>query len=93
MSTQFDFFDAPRGVPGDVAAAFERFAFEVISMGFEHYSADAVLHRVRWHFTIEKGVRTFKCNNNWTAKLARWFIARHPHRADFFALRRSKEDA
>ena len=90
---QFDLFDGPKGVPADVSAAFERFTFEVIAGGFDHYSADAILHRIRWHFTIERGIRTFKCNNNWTAALARWFMLKHPARDGFFATRRSKEDA
>ena len=79
----------PTVVPEDVVEVFERLAFNVIERGFEHYSARALLHRIRWHYRIEKGERDFKCNNNWTARLARWFMAEHPQHAGFFITRES----
>jgi hypothetical protein len=36
---------------------------------------------------IERGLREFKCNDHWTAPLARWFMKRHPQLEDFFELR------
>jgi len=78
----------PSGVPVDVAQHFERITLELIGIGFKRHSADAILHRIRWHFQVERGVRTFKCNNNWTALLARWFINRHPEADEFFEPRR-----
>jgi len=80
----------PDGVPANVCLTFERLANEVRALGFERYSADAVLHRVRWHWQIEKGERGFRCNNNWTAPLARWFAARNPDAASFFEMREAK---
>lgn len=74
-------------VPLEVRGHFERLALEVAARGFTHYSSDAILHRIRWHYHVEKGDREFTCNNNWTAPLARWFIARHPDMAKFFELR------
>ena len=55
--------------------------------GHQHYSADAILHRIRWEFQIVRGMRKFKANNNWTAPLARWFLNRHPEMPGFFSLR------
>ena len=47
---------------------FDRFTQQVISRGFDRYSADAILHRVRWHTTIETtDDEGFKINNNWAA--------------------------
>lgn len=77
----------PIGVPEDVCILFERFALEIAERGFERYSADAILHRIRWHYQIDNGVREFKCNNNWTSALARWFIAQHPKLKNFFETR------
>jgi hypothetical protein len=89
---QFDLFDGPKGVPADVAKLFEEMAFSVIKAGYDRYSARSIIHRIRWHYHIDRGVRTFKCNNNWTPALARWFMAKHPTRAGFFETRESRSD-
>jgi hypothetical protein len=77
----------PEGVPLDVCVLFERLALQIIAKGFRYYSADAILHRIRWEEHIEKGNADFKANNNWTSQLARWFIANHPRHKDFFETR------
>lgn len=77
----------PDGIPADVCQQFEAAALGLFQSGFSRYSADAVLHRVRWHMHVERGNRGFKANNNWTAPLARWFLARNPKAAGFFELR------
>jgi hypothetical protein len=75
------------GIPGAVLELFERLANHLVETGWNHYSADAILHRVRWHFQVEKGDREFKCNNNWTSHLARWWMDRHPEHSEFFETR------
>lgn len=80
----------PAGIPEDVARLFEALALEVIGAGFERYSSDAILHQIRWKEHIERGNRNFTCNNNWTASLARWFMARHPEHRGFFETRETK---
>lgn len=77
----------PDGIPADVCLYFERLALELHGAGFSRYSADAVLHRIRWHWQVERGDRGFKANNNWTAPLARWFLKRNPKAEGFFELR------
>lgn len=77
----------PVDVPRDVCVLFERLALEVWSKGYRHYSSDAILHRIRWSYHIERGQRDFKCNDHWTATLARWFLLRHPKMEGFFELR------
>lgn len=77
----------PNGIPPDVCLSFEKLALELLAMNFKRYSADALLHRVRWHWQVERGDRGFRCNNNWTAPLARWFLDRNPQAAGFFELR------
>jgi hypothetical protein len=77
----------PDGVPPDVCELFEKLAMEVSRRGHKRYSSDAILHRIRWHFHIDRGDMAFKANNNWTAPLARWFLANHPELSGFFELR------
>src|SRR5215475_1663948 len=82
----------PTGVPPEVLALFEKLALQIKGDGFSRYSADAILHRIRWHFHMERGMRDFKCNNNWTSAMARWAISRHPKLVEFFELRRSPNE-
>lgn len=88
---QSDLFDPPRPskVPLDVIYLFEKLALQVFAAGFEHYSADEILHRIRWHHHVDVGDRSFKCNNNWTAPLSRWFMLKHPEVGRFFRIRAS----
>lgn len=78
---------APDGVPEEISGLFERLALSVAEKGFGRYSADAILHQVRWHYHVVRGDREFKCNDHWTAPLARWFLQRHPELPGFFETR------
>lgn len=80
----------PEGVPAEVCALFEKVALDLVAGGFEHYSADAVLHRIRWEANVERGNRDFKVNNDHAAPLARWFMKRHPEARGFFELRAAR---
>jgi hypothetical protein len=80
----------PDGVPAEVCRFFEATALDLMRAGFERYSADAILHRARWSWQVERGDRGFKINNCWSAPLARWFLARHPEAAGFFELRTAR---
>lgn len=77
----------PEGIPEDVAALYEKLTLDVIASGFVRYSSDAILHRIRWFHHVERGDVDFKCNDHWTAPLARWFMALHPSHAGFFETR------
>lgn len=74
-------------IPPDVRAQFEKLALHLINSGWAKYSADAILHRIRWHMRVERNIRDFKCNNNWTSHLARWFADKHPEHSEFFNYR------
>ena len=76
-------------IPLEIVDKFEALALTVAARGFRRYSARAIMHRLRWHHHIEKGDRAFKCNNNWTPELARWFLDVHPEHPGFFELRSS----
>jgi hypothetical protein len=71
---------------------FVRFTFDAINAGHRNYSADAVLHRVRWETSVASKGAEFKCNNNWTAFYARKFHKLYPQHKGFFRLRVSKAD-
>ena len=81
----------PADVPVEVCDLFERFALDIHRRGFTRYSADAVLHRLRWHMHIDQGNREYVCNNNWTSVLARWFLRKHPECGQFFELRERRK--
>jgi len=76
----------------EVWALFERFTLQLIARGFQHHSADAVLHRVRWETSANADGKPFKLNNNYTPYFARKFHRAHPHLAGFFRNRKSKAD-
>jgi membrane-bound lytic murein transglycosylase B len=76
-------------IPKEVKDMFLQMANYLRSQGWQRYSSDAIVHRIRWHFRVDKGERDFKCNNNWTARLARWAIATQPDLDGFFELRES----
>ena len=82
----------PQDCPAEIVGLFERFALELIGTGFARYSARAIIHRIRWHQQVERGDRDFKCNNNWTPGLARWFMKVHPLHDGFFETRESGKD-
>lgn len=79
----------PPDIPIEVCDKFIELAREVKRTGLRRYSADAILHRIRWHFIIEQRRGNWKCNNNLTAPLARWAMTHHPDLAGFFATRAS----
>jgi hypothetical protein len=64
---------------------------EVREAGETHWSADGVLHVMRYR-RLRKQWDGPKVNNNWSAYLARRWRAAHPEAPEFFALRRSKHD-
>jgi hypothetical protein len=69
---------------------FVRFTLEAIAAGHQHYSADAIVHRIRWHTGVETRGDEFKINNNHVAFMARRFAAEHPAHGSFFRKREQK---
>jgi hypothetical protein len=77
------------GIPTAVVAMFEQLASRLLHEGHKQYSARAIMHRIRWHYTVEKGDRSFKCNNNWTPRLSRRLMHDRPEFEEFFEIRAS----
>lgn len=63
---------------------FVEFTWQLITKGFEHYSADAVVHRIRWHSAVETTGGEYKINNNFVAGYARLFNYNYPSHRGFF---------
>lgn len=70
-------------IPIDVLWEFETKAIRAWKAGIRHYSSDALLHAIRWEQQIERGDRKYRCNDHWTAPLARWFMDKHPDKPLF----------
>ena len=62
------------------------YTLELIERGFQHGSADAVMHRVRWE-TEEGNDEGWKINNNFVAFYARRFGREYPEFSGFFRTR------
>ena len=72
----------------EVWREFERITLSFIHRGWRHYSADGVMHIVRYHTQAgDASGDTYKINNNHVSWYARKFAAAHPQHADFFAFR------
>ena len=76
----------------DIYTLFKRLTFDKIAIGFTHYSADAVLHAVRWHYDTSTAGLAPKINNNYTAFYARKFHKDFPQYDGFFKTRKSEAD-
>lgn len=88
LQRQFEEFHAknPR-----VWELFEKFTLQLITAGRKHYSADAVLHRVRWETALTTYADDgFKINNNHAAYYARKFMREWPMYNAFFRIRNVK---
>ena len=69
---------------------FRRFAREAKGAGRARFSADAILHRVRWEVTFNPDDRlgeAFKINDHFSSRYARLLIAEDPAFEGFFQLR------
>ena len=77
-------------IPADVETMFHNITSELISKGYERFSADAILHRIRWYMRVDKGDREFKVNNNWSSELSRRFTDSNPRNCGFFEQRQLK---
>jgi hypothetical protein len=75
-----------------VYGLFKRFALEALQAGHRHYSADAILHRIRWWTSVETRGDAYKINNNHAAWYARKLAADDKRFKEFFRNRASVAD-
>jgi hypothetical protein len=68
---------------------FEKYTYAVIDAGYEHYSVQSIVERIRWHDQIETKGDIFKINNNHCKYMAHYFHYLHTEHDGFFRTRRS----
>jgi hypothetical protein len=83
--------DYPSGIPAHICDLFEELTFQVYRVGLKRYAARAILHEIRWQRQIIHGDIHFKVNNNYSARLSRWFMRKHPKMTGFFEIRNRAE--
>jgi|TARA_R100001198_G_scaffold87229_1_gene62245 hypothetical protein len=81
--TNFEGFDKANP---EVWELFEKFTL-MATKRLKHYSARAVLHRIRWETNVETTGTTFKINNIWSKDYAIKFMNKYPQHDGFFRLR------
>ena len=85
-------FEAFHAKNPEVYGLFKRFAYEALRRHHERFSADMVLHRVRWETGVVTHGELFKINNNYSAFYSRLFMLQHPAHQGFFRCRASAAD-
>ena len=65
---------------------FKELTFQLIKAGRNHFSADAILHTIRFNTAI-RGGKDFKINNNYSSMYSRLFTSNYPEHKDFFEQR------
>ena len=71
----------------EVFRLFKKFTFQAIAKGHKQYSADAIMHRVRWETSIITNDTRYKINNNHISYYARKFADEFPVLRFFFRFR------
>ena len=66
---------------------FVRFTWEAKDAGLDRYSADAILHRIRWFVNVENRDDEFKINNNFASRYARMLMEHYTGWDGFFQTR------
>jgi len=68
---------------------FVRFTFEMIAVGYQHYSVNAIFERIRWETDQTRcdPKKQFKIGNNFRPYYARRFMAMYPEHDGFFRIR------
>lgn len=68
---------------------FQKFAFELINQGSKRLGAKMLFERIRYEAKFRK-MSDFKCDNNYTAEMARKFEKTYPIYKGIFEMRLSK---
>ena len=74
----------------EIWEAFKELTFQLIKAGRKHYSADGILHAIRFNTALRGGL-DYKINNNFSSYYSRLFTGNFPEHKDFFEQRKLKE--
>lgn len=89
LQSDFEKFDEANPFVWDL---FVKFTMELIRAGRQRYSADSILHRIRWETAVNTTDETFKINNNYASFYSRKFANIYAMYKDFFEFRKSKAE-
>lgn len=76
----------------EVWEKFKAFTRQLMAAQHQHYSSDAVLHRIRWESAIQTSGSNFKINDHYSALYARLWQVAFPEHEHFFKLRHRKSE-
>ena len=83
-----DKFDRYHRANPRVFELFLRFTLDLKARGRQHYSAQAVFERIRWHMDVETRDREgFKLNNSMTSRYTRLLETLFPEHKGFYRKR------
>jgi len=85
-------FQAFDEIHPDIWESFRTLTLRLISKGKSHYSADGILHVIRFEVETSTTGQSLKINNNWSACYSRKWAIYYPEFADFFERRKSQAD-
>ena len=74
----------------EIWETFKELTFKLIKAGRTHFSADAILHTIRFNTALRGGI-DFKINNNYSSMYSRLFTANFPEHKQFFEQRNLKQ--
>jgi hypothetical protein len=89
LAQEFSEFDEKHP---DIWEAFVAITKDFLARGQRRYSADGILHIIRWQRRTSTEKLSLKINNNHAAFYARKWREHFPDADNFFALRTSKAD-
>ena len=76
----------------DVWRLFQRFTWEKINVGFQHYSVRGIWHRIRWETPAgDDGIVKFKLGDHHAKFYGQAFMKHNPQFEGFFRKREVKE--
>lgn len=84
ISERFLDFDANNPM---VYELFKKFAYQLVRAGRTRYSADAILHRVRWETALKTVGENYKINDHYSALYARKLMEDDTNFEGFFETR------
>lgn len=89
IQARFEAFDKTHP---EVYVLFCELVNDLRRVGYKHYSADAVLHRIRWEFDVNtvRDYDGFKINDHFSSRYARKWQAAHLEHTGFFETRELK---
>lgn len=85
------FQELQQNSPG-LFVAFEKEALRAINHGRTRLSAKLIINTIRWNRYVEHGDESFKINDAFQSRFARWFEKKYPMYAGMFNMRKLRSE-